>query len=67
VLSEGAAGGFYRVGEGAHAPGNGEEWTAAWWPAVSALKARGGWEARVGRGGEAARLLMEAGAARWGS
>jgi hypothetical protein len=26
VLSGGAPGGFYRAGEGAHAPGDGEEW-----------------------------------------
>jgi hypothetical protein len=29
VLSGGAPGGFYRAGEGAHAPGDGEEWAEA--------------------------------------
>jgi hypothetical protein len=44
--------------------GDGEEWAAACWPAVSVLKARGRWGAGVGRGGEAARLLLQGGAAR---
>jgi hypothetical protein len=43
VLSGGAPGRFYCAGEGAHAPGNGQEWAAALWPAVSALNARGRW------------------------
>jgi hypothetical protein len=29
VLTEGAPSGFYRAGEGAHVPGDREEWAAA--------------------------------------
>jgi hypothetical protein len=41
VLSGGAPGGFYRVGEGAHAPGDGVEWVAALMAVCAGYRKRG--------------------------
>jgi hypothetical protein len=41
VLSGGAPGGFYRAGEGAHVPGDGEEWAAALMAVVRRLSKEG--------------------------
>jgi hypothetical protein len=43
VLSGGAPGGFYRAGEGAHAPGDGGEWAAALMAACAGYRKRGRW------------------------
>jgi hypothetical protein len=43
VLSGGAPGGFYRAGEGAHAPGDGGERVAALMVVCDGYRKRGRW------------------------